>query len=60
MSRSELQSTYLTKWAEAERQLALNWNTVTHPYVHVVISPERQNDTIQPKRSKKQIIVKEK
>ena len=60
MLESELQSTYLTKWAEAERQLALNWNTVTRPHSHVVISPEKQNDTIEPKRSKKQKIIEEK
>ena len=60
MLRSELQRTYLTKWAEAERQLALNWNTVTRPHGHVVISPERQNDTIEPKSSKKQKSLKEK
>lgn len=53
MSKSELQNTYLIKWARAERQLALNWNLKAHSHIHhIAVSPESHHDTVEPTKTK--------
>ena len=52
MSKSELQNTYLIKWAQAERQLALNWNLKADSRVHIAVSPDSHHDTVEPTKSK--------